>query len=44
MREETTTTQSTELTDLGAATEVTLGIYDPTAKEEFIVPEARDDA
>lgn len=28
--------------DLGAASEVTLGIEDPTLKENFVVPEARD--
>ncbi len=28
--------------DLGAATEKTLGIYDPVAKENFTVPESRD--
>jgi hypothetical protein len=31
-----------ELVELGAATELTLGLYDPTSKEEFVIPEARD--
>ncbi len=31
-----------DVTELGAATEVTLGIYEPLAKENFVEPEARD--
>lgn len=30
------------VTDLGAATEVTLGIPEPLAKENYVEPEARD--
>lgn len=31
-----------ELTDLGAATELTQGIWDPMLKESFVMPQARD--
>ncbi len=31
-----------DVIELGAATEVTLGIYDPVRKEDFYIPEARD--
>lgn len=31
-----------DVVELGAATEVTLGIYDPIQKENFVDPEARD--
>lgn len=30
------------VTDLGAATELTLGTYDPLLKEAFVIPESRD--
>jgi hypothetical protein len=37
-------TQSTEadILDLGAASEVTLGIYDPEKTESLVTPDARD--
>lgn len=31
-----------DVVELGAATETTLGIYDPIQKENFVEPEARD--
>lgn len=31
-----------DVVELGAATEKTLGIYDPIRKENFVDPEARD--
>jgi len=31
-----------DVVELGAATEKTLGIYDPIRKENFVEPESRD--
>lgn len=31
-----------DIIDLGAATEVTQGIYDPVKKENLVTPQARD--
>ncbi|MDZ4690971.1 hypothetical protein [Terricaulis sp.] len=31
-----------DVIDLGAATEVTQGIYDPVKKENLVTPQARD--
>lgn len=31
-----------DVVELGAATEKTLGIYDPILRENFVSPEARD--
>ena len=42
MREDNITETEDDLTDLGAATEVTLGIPDPQKKENFVTPLARD--
>lgn len=31
-----------DVTDLGAATDLTLGTPDPVLKEQFVIPQARD--
>jgi hypothetical protein len=40
MREDTE--RQEDIVDLGPATEVTQGIYDPVKKENLVTPQARD--
>jgi hypothetical protein len=42
MREDTEHREDASLIDLGAASEVTLGIFDPVQKETLGTPHARD--